>query len=147
MIIEEICNWNKDRGLTEFDGALEFEMLAEELQEFVQAGAKTLQDKFGKLSEEEVHERAEEIQQYAHSFEGQLEHDVNMADALGDIIFVAIGSLYKLTGDYQKVHNILLAITAANNMKTNDTNDSGKIVKPDGFVGPEETIKRIISGK
>jgi predicted HAD superfamily Cof-like phosphohydrolase len=115
MIIEEICNWNKDRGLTEFDGALEFEMLAEELQEFVQAGAKTLQDKFGKLSEEEVHERAEEIQQYAHSFEGQLEHDVNMADALGDIIFVA--------------------------------NDSGKIVKPDGFVGPEETIKRIISGK
>ena len=113
MIIEEICNWNEERGLaTEpIDVSLEYEMLKEELIELIVADTR-----------------------------------VDVADALGDIIFVAVGSLYKLTKDVDKVKDILLAITAANNQKKQEVNGIGKIIKPDDFVGPESMIEEILNG-
>jgi len=72
------------------------------------------------------------------------EDKVEVADALGDIIFVALGSLIKLTKSEQKVNDIMLAITAANNQKQQEVSGIGKILKPDNFIGPEEMIGRIL---
>lgn len=68
---------------------------------------------------------------------------VDVADALGDIIWVALGSLSKLTQDVDKVSDIMLAISAANNTKGKDT-ASGKITKPIDFVGPESMIEKVL---
>jgi predicted HAD superfamily Cof-like phosphohydrolase len=146
MIIRDICEWNEVRDCVEFDGGLEFTMLAEELDEFAWSTAKTLKDKFGELSEGEYNEKEEEIVDYFQSDEGQLMIKVNRADALADIIFVAVGSLYKLVGDVNKTEDILNAVIAANNTKSTKKNEQGKITKPKDFVGPEDIIKNIIKG-
>lgn len=146
MIIKDICEWNEVRDCTEFNGSLEFAMLTEELDEFAWAFPKTLKDKFGEMDEEEYKEKEQEISDYVVSEEGQLEVKVNRADALGDIIFVAVGSLYKLVGDADKVEDILNAIIAANNTKSKEKNADGKITKPKDFVGPEGIIRRVING-
>ncbi len=70
--------------------------------------------------------------------------DVDRADALADVIFVAIGSLYKLVGSEQKVHDIMLAVCAANDMKGMLKDENGKIMKPGDFEGPEVMIEKII---
>ena len=38
----------------------------------------------------------------------------------------------------------MLAITAANNTKSDTKNEAGKITKPDDFVGPESIIESIL---
>ena len=75
----------------------------------------------------------------------EAEDIVDEADALADIMFVCAGSLYKLTGgDSQKVEDILLAVTAANNLKPTKKDSDGKIVKGDKYVKPEPMIKKIL---
>lgn len=70
---------------------------------------------------------------------------VGQADALADIIVVAVGGLYKLVGgDVDKFNDIMLAVTAANNTKSDTKNSEGKITKPDDFVGPEALIESIL---
>ena len=70
---------------------------------------------------------------------------VGEADALADILVVATGALYKLCdGDKYKFDDIMLAVTAANNTKSQEKNEHGKITKPDNFVGPESLIKSIL---
>ncbi len=70
---------------------------------------------------------------------------VDEADAYADIIFVAVGSLYKLCGgDKAKVEDILMVVTAANNLKTQAKDSDGKIVKPEGFAKPEGMIAEIL---
>lgn len=74
-----------------------------------------------------------------------IEDKVGQADALADVAVVAIGGLYKLVGgDLEALHGILTAVTAANNTKSSTKNASGKITKPDNFVGPEEMIGKIL---
>ncbi len=110
--IHEICSWNEERELTGYYNKLEFAMLSEELDEYMEA-----------------------------CLSGDV---VDQADALADIIFVAVGSLYKLCkADMDKVDDILLTVTAANNLKGNGTK-GGKITKPTDFVSPEASIKRIL---
>lgn len=71
---------------------------------------------------------------------------VGQADALADVLVVAVGALYKLCeGDMYKFNDIMLAVTAANNTKSDTKNDMGKITKPDNFVGPETLIKSILN--
>lgn len=70
---------------------------------------------------------------------------VGQADALGDVIVVAVGGLFKLVGgDVNKFNDIMLAITAANNTKSSTKNEVGKITKPSNFVGPEAMIEKIL---
>ena len=66
------------------------------------------------------------------------------ADALADIIFVAIGSLYKLSGKASSVKGIMDEVIAANYRKGKKKNEAGKIIKPSNFVGPEKGIKKIL---
>ena len=85
----------------------------------------------------------EELNEYMKA--GITDDTVGQADALGDIAVVAIGGLIKLCdGDIDKVQDILLVITAANNTKSSTKNDAGKITKPDNFVGPEGMIEDIL---
>ncbi len=69
---------------------------------------------------------------------------VDQADALADIIFVAIGSLFKLTGDSDKAEDIMNVVCAANNQKGKTKDKDGKITKPIDFVSPEEMIEEIL---
>ncbi len=111
--IEEVANWNEVRNNTAYVSSLEYAMLDEELEEFMEAGITG--DKVGQ------------------------------ADALADILVVAAGGLYKLCGgNVGKVHDVLLAVTAANNTKSSEKNEYGKITKPDNFVGPEDMIREIL---
>jgi predicted HAD superfamily Cof-like phosphohydrolase len=109
--ITAVVDWNEERELLKYNPRLEYTMLAEELNEYLEA-----------------------------IVEGD---EVAQADALGDIIFVAIGSLSKMTGSLLKTIEILQAIEIANRQKGKDTK-SGKIVKPAKFIGPEKRIKEIL---
>lgn len=143
-IVEEICEWNQERGCTTFDGELEYNMLHEELNEYVFAYPKTITDKFGKIeSEEELEARNDEIVEFLQSPEFLENFRTNQLDALGDLVFVAIGSMYKILGDWVGVEEVMMAIISANNLKKADKDDGGKIKKPEGFVGPEGIIKNI----
>jgi predicted HAD superfamily Cof-like phosphohydrolase len=85
----------------------------------------------------------EEVLEYVRAIDD--EDLVAQADALADILVVAVGSLYKLCGnDKIKMEDILLAVTAANNTKSSTKNKDGKITKPDNFVGPERQIAKVL---
>lgn len=141
-IILEIAEWNEDRDNLHFDGANEFDMLAEELDEFAWALPKSLQDKFGEMSQEEAEERMEELTEYLQSDEGRAAVLTNQLDALADLVFVAVGSMIKLTKDFRHVEDVFHAVIAANNLKGKDK-ENGKITKPVDFVGPESIINKI----
>jgi len=112
--VEEVCMWNIERSNLRYSPSLEYSMLDEEVEEYMEAG-----------------------------ISGDI---VGQADALADTAVVAIGGLVKLCdGDIEKVQDILLAVTAANNTKSTEKNEDGKIVKPEGFVGPEGMIEDILS--
>jgi len=146
-IIQDIVEWNTTRGNTEFKGDLEYNMLHEELNEYMYAYPKTLTDKFGVLEEEEFVGKEDEIIEYLNTKEFLEDWRTNQLDALGDLIFVAIGSMSKiLDGDYVAVEEVLMSIIAANNTKSATKNEEGKITKPKDFVGPESIIKSIYKG-
>jgi len=86
----------------------------------------------------------EELQEYVDAaIEGDI---VAEADALADILVVATGALYKLCdGDAYKFDDIMLAVTAANNTKSDTKNSAGKITKPKDFKGPEDMIEVILN--
>jgi len=69
---------------------------------------------------------------------------VDQADALADVIFVAVGSLFKLTGSIDKAQAIMDVVCSANNQKGKSKDLDGKIKKPMGFVPPEEMIEEIL---
>ena len=109
--LTNIMDWNEERELLQYNPRLEYSMLKEELDEYLQA-----------------------------IIDGD---EVAQADALADIHFVVVGSLFKQTGDPLKVLDIFSAVEMANRQKGKDTK-SGKIVKPDNFIGPEKRIKEIL---
>jgi len=110
--IEEVANWNIVRDNLRYSPSLEYSMLDEELNEYMEAG-----------------------------ITGDV---VGQADALADILVVAAGGLVKLCkGNIDKVQDILLAVTAANNLKPEEKVD-GKIIKGDKYIAPEPMIKEIL---
>ena len=110
--IEEVGNWNIVRDNLRYSPSLEYSMLDEELNEYMEAG-----------------------------ITGDV---VGQADALADILVVAAGGLVKLCkGNIDKVQDILLAVTAANNLKPEEKVD-GKIIKGDKYIAPEPMIKEIL---
>jgi len=85
----------------------------------------------------------EEVEELGQAYRD--EDIVGQADALADVLVVAVGGLYKLVGgDMYKFNDIMLSVTAANNTKSSTKDESGKITKPDDFVGPEVMIAQIL---
>ncbi len=83
---------------------------------------------------------AEELEEYGVS------RDLpNTAKELADIIFVAVGSLYKLTGaNHIKVGEILQLVVDANQAKGIKKNIDGKVQKGKDYVNPEDDIAKIL---
>ena len=72
---------------------------------------------------------------------------VDVADALADIVYVALGTAYKMGLPFDEIWN---AVQAANMRKERGMTARGNKVdarKPDGWVGPEAEIARAIEGK
>lgn len=143
-MLNSICKWNKDRNNVSYDINLEYTMLAEELQEYLLSRQKAMLD----------FATAKGLDPHAETTFTNLTEDeqsvinlntrVNEADALADLIFVATGSLYKLAnGNEDAVRMILSYVIEANEAKGSATSD-GKIIKPEGFVGPEDKIRGIL---
>ncbi len=53
----------------------------------------------------------------------------NRAKELADIVFVALGSLYKFTGDANKVKDILSIVIEHNSNKGTEKDENGKVKK------------------
>ena len=86
----------------------------------------------------------EELGEY---MEGGITDDrVNQAKELADIAVVSIGALAKMCdGDIEQVQDILLAVTACNNLKPT-ARKNGKIIKGDKYMSPEPMIEEILAG-
>jgi len=69
---------------------------------------------------------------------------VNEAKELADIVFVAIGSLYKLTGSAEKAKAVINAVINSNHAKGMDKDENGKVIKPKDYRCPEEDIGLIL---
>ena len=110
--VEEVQDWNETRDNLRYTSSLEYAMLDEELEEYMEAAL--IGDKVGQ------------------------------ADALADLLVVATGALYKLCeGDKYKFDDVMLAVTAANNLKPEDK-VNGKIIKGDKYIAPEPLIESIL---
>lgn len=127
QIFQRIISWNKERNNTEFNYFNEVRMIAEELYElclYNRTRSKTLGLSFAN--------------EHANSLfnEGIESSDMNrdaMIDALGDIIYIATGTLYKLGAD---PFNTMSVICDANDKKGNVKDQFGKIMKDETFMEP-----------
>lgn len=145
-IVERICIWNEDRDNLLYDTSLEFTMLSEELQEYVIAKQKMMLEYATELDIDPYSEESFSNMTEEETKELTMRCKVEEADALADIIFVAVGSLYKLTGgSILRTMRILDEVIDANNSKGKDKKE-GKITKPKDFVGPEKAIRNILEG-
>ena len=81
----------------------------------------------------------EELEEY-----GVARDDVDQLDALCDIVFVAIGSMYKLLGTPAKVREALDIVCNANDAKGTRKDDNGKIIKPKDFINPELALEKLL---
>lgn len=152
-LLKEIIKWNRDRNNVDYDSTVEFAMLQEEVLEYAHSYILTVSDMMGidvlahKVdTEEESREINEKISELVETEEFKKEWEVNQADALADTIFVAVGSLFKLTGSAAKTMKIIEAVIEANQEKGSEKDENGKIIKPEGFVPPEARIKEILNG-
>lgn len=71
--------------------------------------------------------------------------DVDRFDKAIDAVVFAIGSMAKLGLTPQQIQRGLLAVNQANMQKLGMPRDAeGKLIKPEGFVGPEVELQKIL---
>ena len=71
--------------------------------------------------------------------------DVKRVDKACDAIVFAVGSMAKLDLSAQQITACINAVMKANNTKLKCKKDAnGKLMKPEGFVGPEAEIQKIL---
>jgi predicted HAD superfamily Cof-like phosphohydrolase len=122
-MFKAIKDWNVERGLIEYSPRLEFRLLMEELLE---SALMTNAKEYAVYFTGNISDSLDAIP--VHKTSGSI------ADAYGDIIFVAVGSLWKLGYDPSIV---LQNVIDANNNKGNKKDPDGKIIKEEGFDHPE----------
>ena len=130
-IFDRVVNWNVKRDNTAFKHELETQMLAEELFEFCgyeRKRAKELGIDFANI----------------HSVDGMTlilaDTDIisELADAAGDLIFIAIGTISKLGLD---PYEVVKKICDHNDAKGSKKDAQGKIVKDADFVEPIHEVQ------
>lgn len=78
-------------------------------------------------------------------------NDVEIADGYADTIYAAMTALLNLAGR-EKAEQIFQAVVDANTTKVDGSlgpvrrDENGKILKPHGFVPPNQKIKEILEG-
>ena len=71
--------------------------------------------------------------------------DVDRLDKACDAIVFAIGSMTKLGLDHHAITKALIIVNEANKAKLNCNRDAeGKLLKPEGFVGPEVKLQELL---
>lgn len=91
----------------------------------------------------------EEVKETWHAILGC--DDVEIADGYADVIYAAMTGLLNLAGR-EKAEQIFQAVVDANATKIDGSlghvrrNENGKILKPAGFVPPNQKIKEILEG-
>ncbi len=71
--------------------------------------------------------------------------DVDRLDKACDAIIFAIGSMTKLGLDHHAITKALNTVNDANKAKLGMSRDSeGKLLKPEGFVGPEVKLQELL---
>lgn len=87
----------------------------------------------------------EELTEFHDAFNAQ--DLVGMVDAIGDLIYGAMGAFKKMGLKREHVRQVFAAIHAANMTKKRGNKGRGSdedAVKPEGFVPPEEAISDIL---
>lgn len=87
----------------------------------------------------------EELTEFSAAF-GQ-QDIVGMCDAVGDLIYGAMGAFKKMGLNREQVRGVFAAIHAANMTKRRGNKGRGSdedAVKPEGFVPPEEAIADLL---
>jgi UDP-N-acetylmuramoylalanine-D-glutamate ligase len=138
-LLSRIVKWNQKRNNMEFNHKRETQMLAEELYEFLgyeRGNAKELSRDFSAQSgKEQFYDESGNI---VLIYDSKAESRVtitksDLADAAGDIAFIAIGTIAKLGLNPREV---LERITIHNEAKGSVKDQHGKIIKDETFVEP-----------
>ena len=73
--------------------------------------------------------------------------DVDRLDKACDAVVFAIGSMTKLGLDHHAITKALNIVNDANKAKLGMSRDAeGKLLKPEGFVGPEVKLQELLDG-
>jgi predicted HAD superfamily Cof-like phosphohydrolase len=92
----------------------------------------------------------EELEELMHAME--LCSVVDQVDAIIDLIYFAIGALYKIGLTEQQIHDCCMAVHTANMLKKKGVNakretGAADAVKPADWIAPEAAIHGILFGK
>lgn len=150
--IKAIHQWQKEAGNLdrEYDDFLESSFQIEEaLEGYDDAIQRICGGNDPKsLAREIVHDLQKDMdRKYGSEFaSGKHEiADVDRFDKAIDAVVFAIGSMGKLGLTPQQIQRGLLAVNHANMQKLGMPRDEhGKLIKPEGFVGPEPELQKIL---
>nr|DAQ23751.1 MAG TPA: NTP-PPase-like protein [Caudoviricetes sp.] len=93
----------------------------------------------------------EEVDEIWYAIKAARQSKVEIADGYADTIYAAMTGLLNLVGR-DKAEAIFQAVVDANSSKVDGSlgpvrrAENGKILKPAGFVPPNQTIKKILEG-
>lgn len=94
---------------------------------------------------------AEELLETREAINDVYQTEVEVADGYADVIYAAMTGLLNLAGR-EKAERIFQAVIDANTTKIDGSlgpvrrDENGKILKPAGFISPNQTIKEILEG-
>lgn len=138
-IFESIYQWNKERDLLRFNHRLEVMLLIEEMFELCGYKKEEIKDLVKDFTDKHTN-ISSYIKDDKLTITTNPEREMSLSDvvdALGDIVYLAIGSLYKL--GYNPA-TVLSAICEHNNKKGKERDTNGKIIKTNTFVEPIHKI-------
>lgn len=135
-LFDRVVKWNVDRDHTTFNHTLETQMLAEELFEFCDFERQTAKDAGIDFA------KAYSICDWPEPINGDkiatvISRDA-LADAAGDLIFIAIGTIAKLG---LNPYNVLKTICDHNDAKGKIKDAQGKIIKCADFIEPIHEVR------
>jgi len=131
MLVEAICKlnerqWSNPRG--QFDPLNGSAMIIEEALELI--GAPNPRETSRQLVES--YDELTDISR------------VDQFDALLDTLYITIGELHKLGATPEDITDGLQIVHNANVAKSGSKDANGKVTKPEGFVGPEEALSKLV---
>lgn len=119
--------------------------------EFMEAGGQIVGQNRYDIGEQRKYYRrvAEELLETREAINDDSKSEVEIADGYADTIYAAMTALLNLAGR-DKAEKIFQAVVDANTTKIDGSlgpvrrDENGKILKPAGFVSPNQKIKKIL---
>ena len=143
--VQRIYDFNKDNGLLEkgYSDFLESSFQIEEALEGFDIKEVSQNTTDYRLTTSS----AKELSRYILDREKFIGTDVDRLDKACDAIIFAIGSMAKLGLDHHAITKALNIVNDANKAKLGMSRDTeGKLLKPEGFVGPEVKLQELLDG-